>query len=211
MSQQTIDNSGTTDTLQAGIGKINSNFTELYASMIHTGFTIDYVGGSVFVPDGWIVADGSTIGNAASGAQRADSDTENLFTLLWNTYSNTICPVSSGRGASAAADFAANKTLTILDFRGKVSVGKQSVGTFSTLGDDVGAETVTLTENELPTISSHAHSVGDSVSVSSGGDFNVFATTTSSPSPTQSSGGFGFGQPHNNVQPSIVVNKIIKL
>lgn len=211
MSQQVIDNSGTTDTLQSGIGKINDNFTELYGSMIHTGFVIDYVGGSVYIPDGWIAANGSAIGNAASGADRANADTENLFILLWNTYSNSICPVSGGRGATAAADFAANKTLTILDFRGKVAVGKQSIGTFSTLGDEVGSETHTLIPNELPTVAAHTHSVGDAVSVASGGDFNVFATTTSSPSSTQSSGGFGFDQPHNNIQPSIVVNKIIKL
>lgn len=209
MSQQVIDNSGTTDTLQSGIGKINDNFTELYASMIATGSVIDYVGS--FAPSGWVLANGTAIGNALSGADRANADTENLFILLWNTYSNSICPVSGGRGATAAADFAANKTLTILDFRGKVAVGKQSIGTFSTLGDEVGSETHTLISNELPTVAAHTHAIGDQVSVASGGDYNVFATTTSSPYASQSSGGFGFDQPHNNIQPSIVVNKIIKL
>lgn len=55
-----------------------------------------------------------TIGSAASGATaRANTDTSALYAQLWNALSNTDCPVSGGRGASAAADFAANKTLQL--------------------------------------------------------------------------------------------------
>ena len=69
---------------------------------------------------GWILLDDGTIGNAASGASnRANADTVTLYALLWATYSDTICPVSSGRGASAAADYAANKTLRLPLFAGR--------------------------------------------------------------------------------------------
>ena len=69
---------------------------------------------------GWILLDDGTIGNAASGASnRANADTVTLYALLWDIYSDTICPVSSGRGASAAADYAANKTLRLPLFAGR--------------------------------------------------------------------------------------------
>lgn len=75
-------------------------------------------------PSGWVKGDGGTIGSAASGATtRANSDTLNLFTLFWDQFSNTILPIqtsagsASTRGASAAADFAANKRLPVFDLR----------------------------------------------------------------------------------------------
>src|SRR5258708_1610023 len=44
-------------------------------------------------------------------------------TLLWNSWADAQAPVSSGRGASAAADFAAHKTITLPDLRGRVVAG----------------------------------------------------------------------------------------
>lgn len=209
MAKQTIDTSGQTDLLFEGFEKVNENFTEVYESIIQTGFVIDYVGATA--PSGWIFLNGSTIGSSSSGAARANSDTQSLYILLWNSFTNANAPVSGGRGATAAADFAANKTLTVPDSRGKVIVSKTSGGTFDNLGDSVGSETHLLTANELPIVSSHTHAVGDAVNVQAGSDFTVFATSTSSPFPTQSSGGFGGGLEHNNIQPSLVLNKIIKL
>lgn len=78
---------------------------------------------------GWVRANGRTMGSASSGAtERANADTATLFAYLWNTFSNTICPVSTGRGANAAADFAANKTITLLDWRGYVPGGLDDMG-----------------------------------------------------------------------------------
>lgn len=77
-----------------------------------------------------------TIGNASSGAAIATSWTGTLFTHIWNQYSQTRCPVltsagaASTRGASAAADYAANKRLTLPDERGRVFAG---AGTGSSL------------------------------------------------------------------------------
>lgn len=61
----------------------------------------------------WKLLNGRTIGDASSGATWASADAEALFLLLWANAADTYCPVSGGRGASAAADWAAHKTLTI--------------------------------------------------------------------------------------------------
>lgn len=78
---------------------------------------------------GWVRANGRTLGSASSGAtERANADTATLYAYLWNNFTNAICPVSTGRGASAAADFAANKTITLLDWRGYVPGGLDDMG-----------------------------------------------------------------------------------
>jgi hypothetical protein len=86
-----------------------------------------------------------TIGSATSGATiRANADTQALYTLYYDGYSDTICPVTGGRGASAAADFAADKPLRIPRGPGR-ALGIAGTGagglTVRTLGDNVGAET----------------------------------------------------------------------
>ncbi|PQA78678.1 hypothetical protein [Rhodoferax sp. TS-BS-61-7] len=77
-------------------------------------------------PVGFVKANGGTIGSAASGATlRASAEMLALFTLLWGEFSNSILAIqdsagaASTRGASAAADFAANKRLPVLDLRGE--------------------------------------------------------------------------------------------
>jgi hypothetical protein len=95
---------------------------------VPTAAIMDF-GGST-LPAGWIWAAG-TIGNAASGAtNRANADTLNLYTVIWNTYANAQAPVSGGRGVSAAADFAANKTITVMDYRGRFRAGRDTMGAF---------------------------------------------------------------------------------
>ncbi|WP_046865923.1 hypothetical protein [Microvirga massiliensis] len=78
---------------------------------------------------GWVRDNGRTIGSAGSGAtERANADTQALFEYLWLTYDNMICPVSGGRGATGAADFAANKTIALPDLRGRTPVGLDDMG-----------------------------------------------------------------------------------
>lgn len=171
---------------------------------------------------------GRTIGNAASGGtERANADTVALFTLLYNSMTNTEAPVSGGRGANAAADYAANKTITLPDLRGRVGVGKDDMGgsaasrmtsggsgvAGATLGAAGGAQTHTLTTAQL---AAHAHASlrgGLPLTLNSGGagslrlDFFTDGNGTSEfATDTQ-----GSGAAHNNTQPSLVVNKIIKL
>lgn len=205
MSQQIIDTVTATDSLPSGFEKVNENFTELYASLISTGMVIDYFGSSA--PSGWILLDGSTIGKSGSGATYANNDAENLFVLLWNSISNAYAPVSGGRGASASADFASGKTLTLPDSRGKVIVGKNT-STFNFLGQALGNETVTLSNGNLPS-HSHDYSTVDfsTSSAQTGTDIDVL-TNNFSTVPTSS---VGSATPVSILQPSITANKIIKL
>lgn len=83
---------------------------------------------------GYVRANGQTIGNAVSGAtERANADTYNLYSLYWGGFtqppSNIYAGfVNGGRGASAASDFAANKTITLLDFKGRGFIGSDAMG-----------------------------------------------------------------------------------
>lgn len=79
------------------------------------------------VYSGFVRANGKTIGSATSGAtERANADCQSLFIFLWGADSNLS--VSGGRGASAAADWAANKTIALPDFRGRVPGGLDDMG-----------------------------------------------------------------------------------
>lgn len=116
---------------------------------------------------GWVRDNGRTIGSASSGAtERANADTSALFAWLWSNFSNTICPVSTGRGANAAADFAANKTITLPDKRGYIPGGLDDMGNSAasryanvpvvsgdaiTAGSVLGEATHTILKAELPT------------------------------------------------------------
>lgn len=122
---------------------------------------------------GWVRAAGRTIGNAASGAsERANSDCEPLFLLLWN---DSTLTVSGSRGANAASDWAAAKTLALPDLRLRPLIGMASMGNTAstiiaaaafdnsengdTLGATVGSATVILTEAQMP---AHTHTAGSS-------------------------------------------------
>lgn len=98
-----------------------------------TGSKISFCG--TVAPTGFVLESGRTIGATASNAtERANADTANLYTLLWNSSTNTELPIedSAGtpttRGASAANDFAANKRLPLPDGRGRTDAGKDNMG-----------------------------------------------------------------------------------
>ncbi|EJW11234.1 hypothetical protein A33M_3312 [Rhodovulum sp. PH10] len=110
---------------------------------------------------GWVRANGRTIGSATSGAtERANADAQALFEYLWNTDANLT--VSGGRGASANADWLANKTITLPDARGRVIAGLDDMGATSaarlstlastTLGTSGGAQTVALAKTQMPVL-----------------------------------------------------------
>jgi hypothetical protein len=82
--------------------------------LIQTGNMIMRYGVGVIA--GYVRLNGLTIGSATSGAtERANADCQNLFQYLYGADPNLA--VSGGRGASAAADWAANKTIAIPDWR----------------------------------------------------------------------------------------------
>jgi len=92
---------------------------------------------------GWVLMVDTTIGSSGSGADRANADCEALFTLLWDTIIDTWCPVSGGRGVSAAADWAADKTLDLpLTLGRALAVSGEGAGlTSRVLGENHGDET----------------------------------------------------------------------
>ncbi len=76
---------------------------------------------------GFVRMNGRTIGSATSGAtERANADTQALFEYLWAT--DSTLAVSGGRGATANADWLANKTLTPADMRGRLIGGMDGMG-----------------------------------------------------------------------------------
>lgn len=119
---------------------------------------------------GFVRCNARTIGSAASGAtERANADTSDLYAFLWNNFADGICAVVTGRGGSAAADFAANKAITLLDGRGggirgvddmgntaasALGLATFTTGSATTGGSIAGANTHQLTTAQL---ASHTH------------------------------------------------------
>lgn len=113
--------------------------------------------------DGWLPLNGKTIGSPDSGATaRANADVQSLFILLWNK--DASLAVSGGRSASATTDWAASKTITLPDYRGRTVFGADQMGASApagvitaattanpdTIGQALGGESETLTANHLP-------------------------------------------------------------
>jgi len=228
--------------------------------------------GATLPSGGWLWANGQTVGNATSNATgRANADTLALFMQIWTDFPNSIRPIltsagaASSRGASALADFNANKQLPISDKRCVVSIGRDAMGgagtlglitdggcgiTGTVLGVSGGAQNVVLDNSQLPNVSigiaipDHTHFTVANVTGSSGGGYppdnvrsmaksasgnsigtnfnyqleSINGASVPSISPTNPAGGGsasgstgGGGNQHLNVQPSLVVNFIIKL
>lgn len=122
---------------------------------------------------GYSRLNGKTIGNGTTSgpnSERANADCVDLFRHMWNNISDPIAPVlPGGRGSSADADFAANKTLTLPDCRGALfsgldDMGNSPAGKFGTLpftvgnsiivGSLLGSNSVTLVVENMP---AHVH------------------------------------------------------
>lgn len=124
-------------------------------------------------PAGTVNPNGGTIGSAASGAtNRANADTADLFALLWAVTSNTDYPIqdsagaASTRGASATADFAANKRMPLPNIQdGDALVAAVSSAVLSrTVGEVIShSHTATVTDP------GHSHSFYDVRSAGGGG------------------------------------------
>lgn len=149
---------------------------------------------------GWVRINGLTIGSATSGAtERANADTQALFVYIWTTFSqpsgNVICPVVGGLGASALADFNANKQLTLQDGRARAlfaldDMGNSALGGFGTTtfqqgnattgGARAGLNSTTLSLNNMATgiQSSSFQTINAAGSVTASGSFNVNSTDT---------------------------------
>lgn len=180
---------------------------------------------------GWVRCNGRTIGSATSGAEeRANSDTQALYEYLWLADPDLV--VLGGRGASALADWTANKPLTLPDARGRSLIGVDNMGNTAAgnipaadnLGWTGGASTHVLSVNEMP---SHAHGLNDPghkhsidparsqagpVTTGGSGGANMgFVNETQIATTGISMNNTGGGLAHNNVQPSIAMTLYIRL
>tara|TARA_R110000823_G_scaffold294312_1_gene413223 strand:- start:95 stop:874 length:780 start_codon:yes stop_codon:yes gene_type:complete len=170
--------------------------------LMPTGSIMSFAGASA--PTGYLLCDGAAIARQAGGSNTA------LFTLLGTTY-------GAGDGSS---------TYNIPDLRGRVIAGQDDMGGASanrltgqtggvngdTLGGSGGTETHTLSTAQIP---AHTHSSeaggGDPNSLGTGANVSVNLTVTN----TNSKASFkatstGGGGAHNNVQPTFILNYIIK-
>ena len=191
-------------------------------SMVPIGVPLPFFGSATYLPADHLILDGSTIGDASSGSTaRANADTQTLFTLLWNSIANTelIIQTSGGspttRGASASADFAAHKRMPLPDMRGYTMGGyKSGDANFGTLGKQVGEATHKLVVAEL---ASHRHRIWEQIgSAGSYSAVNIPSVNSmqyldvSSYASTPLIENSGGDTPHNNIQPTITINWIIR-
>ena len=163
------------------------------SELVPSGILMPYAGTSA--PTGYLLCDGSAISRTTYS---------NLFAAISTTY-------GVGNGSS---------TFNIPDLRGRVIAGQDDMGGASanrltnqtgglngdTLGGTGGAETHTLTTAQMP---SHTHSVTAQTQVI-GDDVNRGGSGQLGSAETFNTGSAGSGSAHNNVQPTIILNYIIK-
>ncbi len=190
---------------------------------------------------GWLLLNGLTVGNAASGATGyAAADALNVFSYIWRSFPNTDCPVlPGGRGANPAADFAANKTIGTPPMQGSGVIGADGMGggltnflngvpvvsgNANTPGSILGENLHSLVTAENATHShgvndpTHAHSLNGSTVAftgvgwnASGNQFGPVASPTFNAATGISIQNSGSGTGHNTVQRSRTVYWYMKI
>ncbi|MGY3527287.1 hypothetical protein [Bradyrhizobium sp. USDA 4452] len=209
------------------------------ASFFSTGdFKFTFKG---FADTGWILCDDGTFGSASSGSSnRANADTQNLFTLFFNVMSDSAAPLlTSGGGAttraaqvSASAAWAANCRMTLPRMLGRAIgvAGSGSGLTSRSLGAWIGVETITLATTNLPAYTpsgsvtgtlSGATAAANFFSVNTGGSANVFSPSTGTATTLPVSGNIaatftgnaqgGTSTPFSIIQPVTFLNAMVKL
>lgn len=130
-------------------------------------------------------------------------------------FSGTTAPTGwllcNGQSTTGYAALAAVVGANVPDLRGRAPIGYGAgpgLTNRATIGATTGVETVTLNESQMP---SHTHSLspGQIVGTGSGGT-NAYAPTGNNPQTGTSITPTGGGLAHENMQPSTVVNFIIK-
>lgn len=133
------------------------------------------------IPGGYLVCDGSAVSR---------TEYSELFDVIGTIY-------GSGDGST---------TFNLPDLRGRVVTGLNTTNSnFNVLGKTGGEEAHTLTVSEMP---SHNHKMYSpaSVTVASGSSYGIPDLGIST-TPTTNTGG---DQPHNNLQPYITINYLIR-
>jgi microcystin-dependent protein len=175
-----------------------SSITSASSPLVPSGVVWEYAG--ISAPTGFLLCDGSAVSRT--------------------TYASLFAAIGTNFGVGDGAT-----TFNLPDHKGRTGVG---AGTYTdtvsgsitrTLGTKLGAEKHVMLTNEMPlhthTDSGHTHGTPFQNSGVSGGAPAGFGTavivggtnTTSANAAIQNTGG---DLPHNNMQPSLVVNYIIK-
>jgi hypothetical protein len=122
------------------------------------------------VRDGYLPLNGGTIGTVTSGATYQGDDYKSLFTVIWG-----VAFIAGGRGASADADWAANKTATLPHFDGVQLILNTETQPYVA----TGSETYGLVMNDLPKLQpvlndpGHSHGL-DSRIISNNANHNIY-------------------------------------
>jgi microcystin-dependent protein len=160
---------------------------------VPVGAISDYAGSSA--PTGWLLCYGQAVSRTTYAL---------LFTAISTTY-------GVGDGST---------TFTLPDCRGRTSAGKDDMGGSSanrltnqsggldgdTLGATGGSETHTLLTAEMPAHTHQTNPATVGISYQSGASSAISGAVPLTAANTTSTGG---GGAHNNVQPTIIFNKII--
>lgn len=137
-----------------------------------------------------IPLDSQTISKTTNG-DITGAQYELHYKYLWDNYADGQAAVAGGRGASAQADFDADKAITTPDFRDRVALGVSSGDSITTVGDTAGATTVastgsvgtsggtSITEANLPTSVTLSKSVNGNGSDAEVGAVTLQGTTAS--------------------------------
>lgn len=185
-NKQDILESGTNIKTINGQSILGSGNIEIQGGGAGEGDTVGTIKlwGGTNAPDGWHLCDGSAISR---------TDYAELFAIYGTTY-------GSGDGST---------TFNLPDIKDRVVVGLDENDTdFNVLGKKLGEKTHTLTKSELPQID-----IQTNFASSSGGNGSglVFGTKIgNSNNNLVSNVNFG-SQPHNIIQPTIVLNYIVKI
>lgn len=213
----------------ANLGAATKQYVDYLRELLDPlGHAKVYYGATLPIRHLWV--NGCTIGDTSSGATgRANADTIDLYTVLWDAANvsgsqiqlYTSTGVSTTKGTSAAADFAAHKRLSLPDMRGRVGVGLDSMGGISinvatnsnadVLGGTGGEENHTLSISELAT---HEHEVSNGVThlsyAGGAGMAGFVAPNTSTNTNLIVATVTGGGGTHNNMQPWVACNYIMR-
>jgi len=179
------------------------------SAIMPVGGVLPYAGTTS--PTGWLLCSGQTIGDVGSGADFASADYENLFELIKSHYGN-----------AGTEDWASGHTVSLPDLQGRVIAGKDDMSGTSAnrltdqsgglngdvLGDTGGAETHLLlaAESGLP---QHSHNIGLG-SATARGDSAAEVRRILNNGQSGNAGPLNAQEAHNNVQPTIILNYIIK-
>lgn len=163
-------------------GGLNPALTSLFGTP--AGLVTSYAGSTA--PTGWLLCDGSAISRV--------------------TYASLFAVIATQYGAGDGST-----TFNVPNVKGRIPVGLDGAQTeFDILGETGGAKTHLLTaaESGLP---AHSHSINNLLVSPGTGSSGPYGGGGGTPSSTSTAGPANASSPHNNLQPYIVFNYIIKV